>query len=134
MALSGLLSCAGKNTTKRDLSVWLRAIGAAAIVFIVTPVLVYLAWPAAAQAPPSGVNGNCNVFGNNNTNCNTFNIVPKPGPRQLPPHTAKKISKVVVGKDLKVVIIAAGGEEPNAYANEIGSALSSGSAVVSGFL
>ena len=32
--------------------------------------------PAAAQPPPS-INGNCNNFGNHNTNCNTFNFGPQ---------------------------------------------------------
>ena len=31
---------------------------------------------ADAQSPPPSINGNCNVFGNNNVNCNTFNVGP----------------------------------------------------------
>src|SRR5229473_2433380 len=33
---------------------------------------------AEAQTPPGGVRGNCNVFGNNNINCSTFNLAPLP--------------------------------------------------------
>jgi len=45
-------------------------------VFVFTPMMIYFAWPAVAQAPPAGVSGNCNNFGNNNFNCNTLNIAP----------------------------------------------------------
>jgi hypothetical protein len=34
-----------------------------------------LAASAEAQTSPS-INGNCNIIGNNNSSCNTFNIVP----------------------------------------------------------
>ncbi len=55
-----------KNINERDWTVWVRAIGAGAIIIVVTPLLIYFAWPAGAQVPPGGVNGNCNNFGNNN--------------------------------------------------------------------
>jgi hypothetical protein len=54
---------------------WMAAI--VAYVFVFTPMMIYFAWPAVAQAPPpGGVSGNCNNFGNNNFNCNTLNLSP----------------------------------------------------------
>lgn len=59
-----------------DWTVRLRAAGIAVYVILLTPFLVWVAWPTSAQTPPS-VKGNCNNFGNNNFNCNTFNLAPR---------------------------------------------------------
>ena len=71
---------------ERDWTVHMRAIGLTAAVLITTPIMMWFAWPiASAQtigAPPS-VSGNCNNFGNNNTNCNTFNLGPPHDPSKL---------------------------------------------------
>ena len=37
--------------------------------------IVWASKSAQAQSPPN-INGNCNNFGNNNINCNTFNVAP----------------------------------------------------------
>jgi hypothetical protein len=57
---------------------WAKAAAITAFVLVACPTMIYFAWPADAQAPPGGVNGNCNNFGNYNTNCNTFNFSPPP--------------------------------------------------------
>lgn len=62
-----------------------QAVGLGLYVLVITPVMIWFAWPegAGAQTPPA-INGNCNQFGPNNgpinNNCNnTFNY----GPRKL---------------------------------------------------
>jgi hypothetical protein len=62
----------------RDWVTWTMAAGIMAFTLIACPIMIYFAWPVSAQVPPGGVNGNCNVFGNNNLNCNTFNFAPQP--------------------------------------------------------
>jgi hypothetical protein len=61
---------------ERDWTVWLRGAAMAVYVAGVTPYLIWVAWPAHAQTPPS-INGNCNNIGSNNFNCNTLNVVPQ---------------------------------------------------------
>jgi hypothetical protein len=63
--------------TPRDWTLWLRVVGLVGAVLVVSPILIYFAWPVEAQnAQPGGVSGNCNVFGSNNFTCNTLSFAP----------------------------------------------------------
>ena len=46
------------------------------VILFITPLMVWFAWPAQAQQPPS-INGSCNAIGNNNSNCTTNNYGPQ---------------------------------------------------------
>jgi hypothetical protein len=59
--------------------------------------------------------------------------VPKPQSRHLTPTEIKKIAYAGRGKQMAVLVIDAGGEEPNGFADEIRSALISGGVTVSSF-
>jgi hypothetical protein len=74
----------------RDFVTLAKMAGILAFSIIICPVMIYFAWPVSAQIPPGGVNGNCNNFGNNNTNCNTFNLGPVP--RRIPDKQVADIS------------------------------------------
>lgn len=132
--LGGITTMWFRNIAERDWTVWLRAIGVLAIVSVVTPLLIYLALPTSAQVAPSGVGGNCNNFGNNNFNCNTFNLGPsKPAPRHLTVGQAAHIKRSLDGKRLSVLVINAGGDGARRYASEIKSAFAADGQKVLGF-
>ena len=65
-----------RRTQNWDWTIYLRALGLGITIFILTPTMIWFAWPVSAQTPPAGVSGNCNNFGNNNFNCNTLNVEP----------------------------------------------------------
>jgi hypothetical protein len=88
-AIAALWAAVGGIMWARSVKEWAaqqaaQAAGIAAFVLLVTPLMIWLAWPAAnAQPAPPSVNGNCNNFGNNNFNCNTLNFGPPRQPNGL---------------------------------------------------
>jgi hypothetical protein len=72
-----------------------------AVVFFILAAGLFCAWVYApqAQTTPGGVSGNCNNFGNNNFNCNTLNLGPKP--RHLLPEQKEILSSTLHNKKVK---------------------------------
>jgi hypothetical protein len=106
-------------------------------VLIVVGLVFHAVVPVAAQSSPSqsppSITGNCNAFGNNNTNCsnNTY-ITPKQEPRHLNPTESHNIYSNMKGKTFPILIIGVGGEESQVFAKEIRSALKDPARDVSG--
>jgi hypothetical protein len=64
------------------------------------------AFGQTASTPLPAVNGNCNVFGNNNINCNTFNLAP--APFELTPQLANDMLAKMPDKKKKVIFNVSG--------------------------
>jgi hypothetical protein len=111
----------------RDWVTWTKAAGILAFTLIICPIMIYFAWPVSAQVPPGGVNGNCNNFGNNNTNCNTFNLGPVP--RRIPNKQVADISAALQNSKpsgiIEVQTDMMACPDCDGYANQIATILSS---------